>query len=178
MRLWNVILTINQWHFRAAFRLLRPLGAVGRTRFYNVLTMHVDDLEATLEALKQLTESDERAAETICRVAPVTDVFGFTSDESFVAGACEVLARWLPQLAGRTFHVRVHRRGGPLEITSYAAERLLGGYVWQELQRANTPARVSFDDPDAIVNVETVEDRAGLALWTREQLARYPFLRE
>jgi tRNA(Ser,Leu) C12 N-acetylase TAN1 len=35
---------------------------------------------------------------------------------------------------------------------------------------------VVFDDPDAILSVDTVGDRAGLALWTREELRRYPFL--
>lgn len=177
MRDWNLIATINQWHFRRAFRLLRPLGAVSRTRFYNVLAMRVDDLDAALEALRQMTEEDERAAETICHVGPARDAFEFDSDESFTAAAREVLTTYLPHLAGRTFHVRAHRRGPPLTLTSYAAERLLGDFVWEQLKQAGTPAKVTFDDPDAVINVETIHDRAGLGLFTREELEKYPFLK-
>ena len=177
MRDWNLIVTISQWHFRRAFRLLRPLGAVARTRFYNVLALRVDDLDAALEALRQATAEDERAAETITRVAMAPDVFEFESEASFTSAAQQVLARYLPQLAGGTFHVRVHRRGAPQSLTGYAAERLLGGFVWEELNRAGTPARVTFDNPDAVINVETIDDRAGMALLSRENLEKYAFLR-
>jgi tRNA(Ser,Leu) C12 N-acetylase TAN1 len=37
-------------------------------------------------------------------------------------------------------------------------------------------ARVSFADPDYILALETVGQRAGLSLWDRVQRARYPFL--
>jgi tRNA(Ser,Leu) C12 N-acetylase TAN1 len=40
-----------------------------------------------------------------------------------------------------------------------------------------TPARVTFEDPDFIVAVETVGQRAGMSLWSREELQRYPFVR-
>jgi hypothetical protein len=46
----------------------------------------------------------------------------------------------------------------------------------EALAQAGTPGQITFDDPDAIVAVETVGNRAGLALWTREDLQRYPFL--
>jgi len=35
---------------------------------------------------------------------------------------------------------------------------------------------VAFDDADAVLAVDTVGDRAGMALWTRDDLRRYPFL--
>jgi tRNA(Ser,Leu) C12 N-acetylase TAN1 len=38
------------------------------------------------------------------------------------------------------------------------------------------PASIDFQDPDAILAVETVGQRGGLSLWTREQLRTYPFL--
>ena len=33
-----------------------------------------------------------------------------------------------------------------------------------------------FEDPDCVLLIETVGQRGGLALWTREELKRYPFL--
>jgi tRNA(Ser,Leu) C12 N-acetylase TAN1 len=35
---------------------------------------------------------------------------------------------------------------------------------------------VSFDNPDAIIAVETIGNQAGMSLWFREDLQRYPFL--
>jgi tRNA(Ser,Leu) C12 N-acetylase TAN1 len=42
---------------------------------------------------------------------------------------------------------------------------------------AGRPGHITFEDPDAIVAVETVGTQAGLSLWMREDLKRYPFLR-
>jgi hypothetical protein len=36
---------------------------------------------------------------------------------------------------------------------------------------------VAFEDVDAVVSIETLDHRAGVSLWTREDLQRYPFLR-
>jgi hypothetical protein len=39
------------------------------------------------------------------------------------------------------------------------------------------PGRITFEDPDAIIAVETVAQWAGLSLWKREDLKQYPFIR-
>jgi hypothetical protein len=46
-----------------------------------------------------------------------------------------------------------------------------------ELARRGTPGRFEPDDPDLVIAIETIRDEAGLALWTRAELDRYPFLR-
>ena len=75
-------------------------------------------------------------------------------------------------LRGKTFHVRLHRRGHRRELPTPAEERFL-----DEATRATgAPGRIAFDDPDAVVAVETVGDRAGLPAWGREELRRSPFL--
>jgi tRNA(Ser,Leu) C12 N-acetylase TAN1 len=57
---------------------------------------------------------------------------------------------WLPRLAGRSFHVRFHRRG----------------------------SRHALRSPDvAVIVIDTIDDRAGVSLWTREDLARHRLLR-
>jgi hypothetical protein len=38
------------------------------------------------------------------------------------------------------------------------------------------PGRIAFDDPDAIIQVESVDGRAGLSLWNRDELRRLSFL--
>lgn len=48
-----------------------------------------------------------------------------------------------------------------------------GGFR-EALEARGTPARIDFSDPDAILAVETVGQRAGLSLWSREVIARHP----
>ena len=38
-------------------------------------------------------------------------------------------------------------------------------------------SRISFSDPDPVIAIDTVDDCAGIALWTREGLARHRLLR-
>ena len=70
----------------------------------------------------------------------------------------------------------MHRRGFKGRIEGAAEERRLGEAILDSLQQAGTPARVTFEDPDAIVLIETLGQHAGLALITREDLRRYPFI--
>ena len=55
-------------------------------------------------------------------------------------------------------------------------ERFLDTYLLEALEMAGTRGEITFDDPDAILALETVGPRAGLSLWTREELERYPLL--
>ena len=44
-------------------------------------------------------------------------------------------------------------------------------------RQAGTPSKISFTDPDVVIEIDTIDNRAGLGLWTREELARYHVLR-
>ena len=44
-------------------------------------------------------------------------------------------------------------------------------------RKAGTPGKISFTDPDVVIAIDTIDNRAGLAMWTREELARYHLLR-
>jgi len=54
---------------------------------------------------------------------------------------------------------------------------MLDEALLETLEHRGTPGRIDFDDPDFILDVETVGQRAGMSLWTREDLHRYPFLK-
>jgi hypothetical protein len=45
------------------------------------------------------------------------------------------------------------------------------------LEKNGVPGSVSFDDPDAVLAIDSVDNRAGMALWTRDELKRHPLLR-
>lgn len=172
---WNVIVTVRRDFDRAIGRL-RQLGAVERTGLYNVLVMRVPDARALLEQIAQLP-ADERFFATISHVVPITHKVAFATADEFEAEARDVVLAWAPQLAGKSVHVRMRRRGHKGELHGAELEQRIGRALLEELARRGTPGRIALDDPDAVIAIETIRDEAGLALWTRADLERYPFLR-
>jgi tRNA(Ser,Leu) C12 N-acetylase TAN1 len=113
----------------------------------------------------------------LSRVVPCESCFDYESAEAFESKAREVALAWVPALARSAFHVRMHRRGFRGRLSSQDEERFLDSVLLAALEDAGTPGRVTFDDPDAIVAIETVGQRAGMSFWRRDDLERYPFLR-
>ena len=93
------------------------------------------------------------------------------------AKAREASLTWIPDLAGKSFHVRMYRRGFKGQLSSQSEESFLDGILLDALNKIGKPGRITFENPDAIIALETIDSRAGLSLWTREDLQRYPFLR-
>lgn len=174
---WNVLVSVHDHGYKHARQLLKEFGTVSRTDFYNVFAVHVDDIPSMLEELKERLETDEQVRLSLARVVPVTTAFAFQSPEEFEARAKQAVLAWLPELAGKAFHVRMHRRGFKDRLSSHEEERLLAEFLLEKLEEAGTPAHVAFEDPDVIVAIETIGQRAGLALYTREDLRRYPFFK-
>ena len=111
------------------------------------------------------------------RVAPAMRSFDFRSEEEFKDKGKSILLEWSPRLIGRSFHVRVHRRGGRHELRTPDVERFFDDAILEATATAGQSGKISFTDPDAVIAVDTVDDRAGVALWTREDLARHRLLR-
>jgi tRNA(Ser,Leu) C12 N-acetylase TAN1 len=108
---------------------------------------------------------------------PATQTFTFQTVEKFETKAREACQRWVPDLAGWRFHVPMHRRGFKGRLTSQHEESFLDDTLLEALAQTGRPGQITFEDPDAITALETVDDRAGLSLWKREDVQRYPFLR-
>ena len=174
---WNVVINLNQRGYRRAFSLLRKFGPVGKTDFFNVLVMEAEDIPGLLENLQKIQSEDPAALSFLSRLIPLTRTFSFRSPEDFEEKSREVVLAWAPELAGKGFHVRMHRRGFKGRLSSLDEEHFLDHVLLEALEKTGTPGRITFDDPDAIVAVETIGQRAGLSLWTREELRRYPFIR-
>jgi tRNA(Ser,Leu) C12 N-acetylase TAN1 len=177
MRDWNVLVTVNAGGWKAALRLLRPLGRVAETPFYNVLLVHADDPRALLVALGEVAARDPGATACLARVVPVDTVFAFSSPEEFEARAREATAGYAPALAGKSFHVRIHRRGFKGRLSGHAEEQGIAEALLQTAGASGPPARVSFEDPDLVVAIETVGSQAGVALLSREDVERHPLVR-
>jgi tRNA(Ser,Leu) C12 N-acetylase TAN1 len=174
---WNVAINLYEHTFKRAFKLLQGLGAVSPTEFFNVLVMEVSDIHRFLETLKAWIVDDPSLLKVLARVVPVTSTFTFQSPAEFETKAKEAVLQWLPQLASKKFYVRMHRRGFKGRLSSLDEEHFLDGILLEALEKNGTPGRISFEDPDEVVVVETVGQQAGLACWTREEMQRYPFLR-
>jgi tRNA(Ser,Leu) C12 N-acetylase TAN1 len=149
---------------------------VSTTEYFNVLLLTVPDVGEFLQELQDYTSKDMTLLNAASRIIPAQQSFDFQSPEEFEDKACKALEELIPRLKGCSFYVRMHRRGFKGRLVSPEEERFLDGYILSRLEEAHSPGRVTFDDPDAIVTVETVGQRAGLACWSREERQRYPFL--
>jgi hypothetical protein len=87
------------------------------------------------------------------------------------------MQHWIADLCGKSFHVCLRRRGFKGPLSSQNEEEFLAGVLMEALEKSGSPGRITSADPDAIITIETVDCQAGLSLWTREELQRYPFLR-
>ena len=175
---WNVVVTVQEHGFKQARELLHEFGRVHRTEYFNVLVMQVKDVGQLLEDMRNAISVNARILDVIARIMPVTDCFMFQSPAEFEEKAQGVVEKWLALLSGKRFHVRMHRRGFKGRLSSQNEERFLDSVIMKGLtQQGQSVAIVDFTDPDYIIAVETVGQAAGLALWTREQLQRYPFLK-
>ncbi len=177
MRDWNVVVSVHETQYRRACQVLGALGELASTDFYNVLVMRVEDREEFLERFAAMLAAAPGFRDVVSRVMPASDVFQFQTPAAFEANAKEIVLSWLPRLAGKSFYVRMHRRGFKGQMSSQDEERFLDDAVLRALEEAGTPGRIDFEDPDVVIDVETVGQRAGLSLWSRAELERYPFLK-
>lgn len=177
MKDWNTVISVHEHGFRKAVDLFGQFGEVSRTEFFNVLTVRARDVQGMLETLRERTHKSPESLAFLARLVPVSHTFTFHSAEEFEAEAKKIVLEWTPRLAEKSFHVRIRRRGFKGKITSPDEERFLDTAVLGALRRNGRNAKIKFDDPDAVIAVETVGTRAGLSLWVREDLAKYPFVR-
>jgi len=177
MQEWNVVLSVNKNGFKDAFRKLSRFGPIRKTGFFNVLFLRVYEISRMLETLREWTSDEPNALSFLSRLTPVTHTFTFQSPGEFEERAKEIVLAWAPDLAGKSFHVRMRRRGFKGKLSGLEEEQFLDKVLLEAIEKAGSPGRITFEDPDAIVAVETISQWAGLSLWSREELQRYPFIR-
>lgn len=174
---WNVVATTYDREFREAKVLLSRFGDVRRSAYRNVLLLKVDDIGQFLECLQRTLKADASLANAVSRVVPVTHAFEFATAEEFESKARDAVSQWLPELGGKSFHVRMHRRGSKGKLSSQHEEQVLDRFVLDRLRAAGTPAAIDFDDPDVVISIETLGGEAGLSRWTRQQLRDHELLK-
>lgn len=173
---WNVVVTFRDGAQRPARKLLEELGWLDRTYYPRVFVMAVDDVAALPARLQAGLVAHPEVARLVGRVVPLTMVFDFRTPEEFRNRLRQAALELAPPLERKRFHVRMHRRGFKGRLTSPEEERALDDALLDWL-RSHGGGQIDFEHPDAVVVVETVDNRAGVALVTREHMARYAFLR-
>lgn len=176
MRDWNLVVTVREGAFVHACRYLELFGAVRKSGFYNVLLLRTEDPLGALDTIHGQIQLIPEIPTWIARFMPVTRTFTFQTPEGFEKRAREAVADWLPRLAGSSFHLRMHRRGFKGRLSSADEERFLDKFLLERLIEAGNPGRITFHDPELIIALETVGTEAGLSLWGRDDLKRFPLL--
>jgi hypothetical protein len=146
---WNVIVSVFQDGFRRPLRALQKLGHAEISPYHNVLMIKVDDPIALLEAIGKRTEENPALYDAISRVAPAARDFDFLSEEEFVERAKSIMYQWSPNLAGRSFHVRLHRRGTKHDLRTQETERLFNDAIVDATTKAILPANIICSPPKA-----------------------------
>lgn len=173
---WNVVVTVREHGYRQALEFLQVFGAVAGTEYYNVLTLRVADFSSFAALLQDALTQHPVLEDVLARVVPVEHTFVFQSPAEFERKACEALGGWIGRLGGHSFHVRMHRRGFKDRLGSQAEEQFLDHWLIEQVQTTGSSALITFEDPDDIIAVETVGQRAGASIWDRHDRARYTFL--
>jgi len=175
---WNVIVTVKEHGFKKARGFLQEFGRVNKTEYFNVMVMRVDYIDQFMEEIKTAISINRVIMEYVAKVIPLTHTFTFQSPKEFEEKAQAIVADWVASLSGKRFHVRMHRRGFKGRLSSQSEESVLDTFILNKLEQLDKPpAKIDFDDPDFIIAVETLGQLAGLSIWTREELQRYPFLK-
>jgi len=177
MQAWNAVVSVKEHGFKKALDVLSAFGEVHRTEFFNVLLLRAENLNSMLEALRNQLLDHSESLGFLARLIPITQSFTFQYAEEFKVRAQKAVGEYVCKLRRKSFHVRLHRRGFKGRITSPEVERFLNEALLDDLEKAGTAGRLTFDNPDAVIGVETVGTWAGFTLLTREDFKRYPFVR-
>jgi tRNA(Ser,Leu) C12 N-acetylase TAN1 len=176
MKDWNILVTIPPGQARELLPVLNRLGEFARSEFKGILTGRVEDVERFLEEVRRASEEHAEWIPFLLRVLPLERTFLFTP-QTFEAQLQEAVTPFVRRMSDGTFHVRLERRGHKGKIVSPEVERRLGEYMMNVATQQGKKLHVSFQDSNYVVAAETVGNRCGVTLVTRERRARYPFVK-
>jgi len=174
---WNVIATAKPAHETEFRTALSKFGEMHESPFSNVLLLSVDDVGAFADDLARSLDDDPSVARSIARVLPAQHTFHFESLADLEAISRQLIDDWTEDLEDATFHVRCHRRGRVNDLDTAEEVDFLGDAILRLLADRGAAGRVSFDDPDVVIDIETLNDEAAISMWTRDDLRAFPFLR-
>ena len=176
MKEWNILATAFWGRGKDALRLLSLHGEFKGSGFKDVLQGHVDDVNPFLEKLELMRQENPDRMTSLSQILPLQRTFNFSLSE-FIDKLKEAVLPYVEKVEGKKFYVRVKRRGHKGEMSSLEIEKESSSFIFEKLENAGKQVQVSFSDPDVVIIVETIANRAAVALITREMRGKYPLIR-
>lgn len=136
----NIVISVREGGYTQPRRILQRFGAVHATDFFDVLVMTVADSHRLLEDLRERVDEDSAIQAIIDRIMPAVRCFDFQSHDDFEAKTREAAPTWVTDLACKSFHVRLHRRGLKDQLPSSEEEQFPEHALLEALERVGTPA--------------------------------------
>ena len=113
---------------------------------------------------------------SLSQILPLERTFSFSLLD-FMDKLKEAVLPYVEKVEEKKFYVRAKRRGHKGEMSSLEIEKEISGFIFEKLEKAGKQAQVSSSDPDVVIIVETIANRAGVALITRETREKYPLIK-
>ncbi len=176
MKEWNILATAFRGRGKDALRLLILHGDFKGSGFKDVLQGHVEDVNLFLEKLELMRKENPNWMTSLSQILPLERTFSFNLTD-FMDKLKEAILLYVEKVEGKKFYVRAKRRGHKGEMSSLEIEKEISSFIFEELQKTGKLAQVSFSDPDVVIIVETIANRAALAFITRELREKYPLIR-
>ena len=176
MQEWNILATAFWGRGKDALRLLTPHGEFKGSGFKDVLQGYVEDVHLLLDKLELMRQENPDKITSLSQIIALERTFTFNLPD-FMDKLKETVLPYVEKVEGKKFYVRVKRRGHKGEMSSLEIEKEISSFIFEKLEEAGKPAQVSFSDPDVIIIVETIANRAGVALVTREMREKYPLIK-
>lgn len=173
---WNVLVTTRNSRQRDVRRALAPVQRLFASGLRNVLIGQVDDMDVLLAGIEAACERQPFLRHWIGHVRPIERTFALDLP-SFPEQLERECAGFLDRVGGRTFHVRVARRGNKGHIDTHATEVRLGAFLHDTLVARGLHPTVTFRDPDFVVTVDVLRDIVGLSIIPRALRQRSPFIK-
>jgi tRNA(Ser,Leu) C12 N-acetylase TAN1 len=173
---WNVLVTAQEGATRDLRRLVNRHGRFRSCGFRNVLLGHVADPHQFLHSLEAELVQKPFANGWLGKALPMAATFA-VRPESFLADLEAAVAATVDGLKGKSFHVRVERRGHKGALHTQQLERHLGDHLWALLEARGEQPKVSFRDPDIVIAVEIAGPTAGIAVIPRQLRQDFAFVK-
>lgn len=150
---------------------IENLGSFKSTGFKGVLIGEIADLEAFLNSL------EGKPFIQVSRVVPYEDSFYFKPEK-----LSEILRDRVEKYTdrfetGKTFCVRMVRRGLKGKISSRDIEREIGGYIQTFLEEKGKEPKVNLEDPDKVIIIETLGNLCLIGLISKELRQKHPLVK-
>jgi tRNA(Ser,Leu) C12 N-acetylase TAN1 len=176
MEKWNILVTAQRRQERYVLRLLNKYGEFRGSGYRDVILGCVADVPAFLETLESIRREAPQKLRSLGQIVPLERNFQFDVAD-FRDKVKEAVSPYIDQLENSRFFVRVVRRGHKGEISGMEAEKELDRFILESLENRGKRATVSIEEFEKMVLIETVENRAGIGLITKEMKEKYLFVK-